>query len=101
MASVHRLLLAEAAKIQDACFTAQERSILSDRSGGAVDGPRDDQFHHNVGGLPKDLSFELIEPLRDLFKDKSVGSPSAWLADDIVWRHPFPARAWRPLRRRS
>ena len=40
-------------------------------SGGAVDGPAANiKTHHNVGGLPKELGFELIEPLRDLFKDE-------------------------------
>jgi GMP synthase (glutamine-hydrolysing) len=47
--------------------------------------------HHNVGGLPEDLRFSLIEPLRSLFKDEvrqlglELGLPEA-----IVWRHPFP-----------
>ena len=47
--------------------------------------------HHNVGGLPKNLKFELIEPLRDLFKDevrlvgKELGMP-----EEMIWRHPFP-----------
>jgi GMP synthase (glutamine-hydrolysing) len=47
--------------------------------------------HHNVGGLPEDLDFELIEPLRDLFKDevRQVGS-ALGLPDSIVWRQPFP-----------
>jgi GMP synthase (glutamine-hydrolysing) len=47
--------------------------------------------HHNVGGLPKNLSFKLIEPLRELFKDevRIIGKKLA-LADEIVWRHPFP-----------
>ncbi|MFN9881276.1 MAG: GMP synthase (glutamine-hydrolyzing), partial [Planctomycetota bacterium] len=47
--------------------------------------------HHNVGGLPKELGFELIEPLRDLFKDevRQLGS-NLGLPDSIVWRHPFP-----------
>jgi GMP synthase (glutamine-hydrolysing) len=49
------------------------------------------KLHHNVGGLPKDLGFELVEPLRDLFKDEVrklgliLGLPEA-----MVWRHPFP-----------
>ncbi len=47
--------------------------------------------HHNVGGLPDDLQFELIEPLRDLFKDEVRTSGSALgLPDSIVWRQPFP-----------
>jgi GMP synthase (glutamine-hydrolysing) len=47
--------------------------------------------HHNVGGLPPDLRFELIEPLRDLFKDevRKVGE-AIGLPEAIVWRQPFP-----------
>ncbi|MBE9080305.1 glutamine-hydrolyzing GMP synthase [Romeria aff. gracilis LEGE 07310] len=47
--------------------------------------------HHNVGGLPKDLQFKLVEPLRKLFKDevRNVGR-SVGLPDEIVRRHPFP-----------
>ena len=47
--------------------------------------------HHNVGGLPDDMTFELIEPLRDLFKDevRAVGTELG-LPEEIVWRQPFP-----------
>jgi GMP synthase (glutamine-hydrolysing) len=47
--------------------------------------------HHNVGGLPEDLDFDLVEPLRSLFKDevRRVGSELG-LPDEIVWRQPFP-----------
>ena len=47
--------------------------------------------HHNVGGLPDDMDFELVEPLRHLFKDevRAVGEELG-LPDDIVWRQPFP-----------
>lgn len=47
--------------------------------------------HHNVGGLPEDMTFELIEPLRDLFKDevRAVGEELG-LPPEIVWRQPFP-----------
>ena len=47
--------------------------------------------HHNVGGLPEDMSFELVEPLRNLFKDevRHVGEELG-LPADIVWRQPFP-----------
>jgi GMP synthase (glutamine-hydrolysing) len=47
--------------------------------------------HHNVGGLPEDMDFELVEPLRDLFKDevRRVGAELG-LPEDIVWRQPFP-----------
>lgn len=49
------------------------------------------KIHHNVGGLPEDLHFDLIEPLRDLFKDevRKLGEVLG-LPDKIVWRHPFP-----------
>ena len=47
--------------------------------------------HHNVGGLPDDMQFELVEPLRNLFKDevRKVGEELG-LPDEIVWRQPFP-----------
>jgi len=47
--------------------------------------------HHNVGGLPDDLEFDLVEPLRALFKDevRAVGTQLG-LPDEIVWRQPFP-----------
>ncbi|MBM3685256.1 MAG: glutamine-hydrolyzing GMP synthase [Actinobacteria bacterium] len=47
--------------------------------------------HHNVGGLPEDLDFELVEPLRSLFKDevRRIGTELG-LPDEIVWRQPFP-----------
>jgi GMP synthase (glutamine-hydrolysing) len=47
--------------------------------------------HHNVGGLPEDMAFELIEPLRDLFKDevRRIGEELG-LPEEIVWRQPFP-----------
>ncbi len=47
--------------------------------------------HHNVGGLPRELGFDLVEPLRMLFKDevRSVGE-ALGLPDEMLWRHPFP-----------
>jgi GMP synthase (glutamine-hydrolysing) len=47
--------------------------------------------HHNVGGLPDDMNFQLVEPLRDLFKDevRRVGL-ALGLSEELVWRHPFP-----------
>jgi GMP synthase (glutamine-hydrolysing) len=59
-------------------------------SGGGA-GTANIKSHHNVGGLPADLAFELVEPLRTLFKDEvraigvELGLPQA-----MVWRHPFP-----------
>jgi GMP synthase (glutamine-hydrolysing) len=49
------------------------------------------KLHHNVGGLPEQLGFELVEPLRELFKDevRHVGEVLG-LPEHIVWRHPFP-----------
>jgi len=49
------------------------------------------KLHHNVGGLPKELGFELVEPLRELFKDevRHVGELLG-LPEKLVWRHPFP-----------
>ncbi|MEO6811194.1 MAG: glutamine-hydrolyzing GMP synthase [Isosphaeraceae bacterium] len=61
-------------------------------SGGTADGPSATiKHHHNVGGLPAELGFELIEPLRDLFKDevRTLGVELG-LPEEMVWRHPFP-----------
>ena len=58
----------------------------------AVRGPSSTiKTHHNVGGLPKDMKFELIEPLRELFKDevRRVGRELG-LPEELVGRHPFP-----------
>jgi GMP synthase (glutamine-hydrolysing) len=84
---------AEAAKVKDAHFLAQG-TLYPDviESGAAADGPAATiKLHHNVGGLPEKLGFELIEPLRDLFKDevRQLGLQLG-LPDEVVWRHPFP-----------
>ena len=83
----------EAKSIPDAHFLAQG-TLYPDviESGGSKDGPAATiKLHHNVGGLPEQLGFELIEPLRDLFKDevRRLGTELG-LPDEIVWRHPFP-----------
>jgi GMP synthase (glutamine-hydrolysing) len=83
----------EAETIPDARFLAQG-TLYPDviESGCSVGGKAASiKLHHNVGGLPAELGFELVEPLRDLFKDevRAVGEHLG-LHDEIVWRHPFP-----------
>ena len=83
----------EAKSIEDARFLAQG-TLYPDviESGGHPDGPAASiKAHHNVGGLPEELGFELIEPLRDLFKDevRAMGLELG-LPEELVWRHPFP-----------
>lgn len=84
----------EAAKsIENVRFPAQG-TLYPDviESGALADGPAATiKHHHNVGGLPAELGFELIEPLRDLFKDevRTLGIELG-LPEKLVWRHPFP-----------
>jgi GMP synthase (glutamine-hydrolysing) len=83
----------EAKKIQGVKYLAQG-TLYPDviESGAAADGPAATiKLHHNVGGLPAELGFELVEPLRDLFKDevRRLGLELG-LPEDLVWRHPFP-----------
>ena len=83
----------EAEKIPDAKYLAQGTLYPDVIESGSKDGnlAANIKLHHNVGGLPKELGFELVEPLRDLFKDevRLVGEYLG-LGENIVWRHPFP-----------
>ncbi|SER45691.1 glutamine-hydrolyzing GMP synthase [Halopseudomonas bauzanensis] len=83
----------EATKLQDVRFLAQG-TIYPDviESAGAKTGKAHViKSHHNVGGLPEDMAFELVEPLRELFKDevRKIGLELG-LPYDMVYRHPFP-----------
>ncbi len=83
----------EAATIENAGYLAQG-TLYPDviESGHGYAGTAANiKLHHNVGGLPEELGFELVEPLRDLFKDevRKVGEVLG-LPEEIVWRHPFP-----------
>ena len=83
----------EASKIGNAEFLAQGTLYPDVIESGSRDGnpAANIKLHHNVGALPAELGFELLEPLRDLFKDevRLVGEHLG-LPEDIVWRHPFP-----------
>jgi len=84
---------AEAKTIRNAHFLAQGTLYpdVIESGHGAAGTAANIKLHHNVGGLPAELGFELIEPLRDLFKDevRQVGEHLG-LPEEIVWRHPFP-----------
>jgi GMP synthase (glutamine-hydrolysing) len=86
-----RVFEEEAAKLGDVQFLVQG-TLYSDviESGGGT-GAATIKSHHNVGGLPDDLDFQLVEPLRALFKDevRAVGAELG-LPERLVWRQPFP-----------
>ncbi len=88
-----RIFEREARKLGQIDFLAQG-TIYPDVIESAGKGKKDAHViktHHNVGGLPEDMNFELVEPLKQLFKDevRAIGTEMG-LPDSIVWRQPFP-----------
>ena len=88
-----RVFEEEAAKLDDVGFLVQGTlySDVIESGGGASGGAATIKSHHNVGGLPERLDFDLIEPLRQLFKDEvRVVGAELGLPERLVWRQPFP-----------
>ncbi|MEJ6950768.1 glutamine-hydrolyzing GMP synthase [Natronospora cellulosivora (SeqCode)] len=85
-----RVFEEEAAKLGDAKYLVQG-TLYSDVIESGSDTAATIKSHHNVGGLPEDMDLDLVEPLRDLFKDevRKIGEVLG-LPEDIVWRQPFP-----------
>ena len=82
----------ESSKIDNASFLAQGTIYPDVIESQSVKGPSATiKSHHNVGGLPDDMKLELLEPLRELFKDevRKVGVELG-ISHDLVYRHPFP-----------
>ncbi len=80
----------EAAKLEGVDFLAQG-TLYTDIIESGTETAQTIKSHHNVGGLPEDMTFELIEPLNTLFKDevRALGT-ALGMPDSIVWRQPFP-----------
>ncbi|MGK2954548.1 MAG: glutamine-hydrolyzing GMP synthase [Solirubrobacterales bacterium] len=86
-----RVFEEEALKLDDVDYLVQGTLYSDVIESGGSDHAATIKSHHNVGGLPEDLQFELVEPLRMLFKDevRAVGTELG-LPDRLVWRQPFP-----------
>jgi GMP synthase (glutamine-hydrolysing) len=86
-----RVFEEEAEKLEDARYLVQGTLYSDVIESGGSEGAETIKSHHNVGGLPEDLEFELVEPLRMLFKDevRAVGAELG-LPERLVWRQPFP-----------
>ncbi|HEX4035758.1 MAG TPA: glutamine-hydrolyzing GMP synthase [Solirubrobacteraceae bacterium] len=86
-----RVFEEEAARLEGAQFLVQGTLYSDVIESGGRRGSATIKSHHNVGGLPDDLQFELVEPLRMLFKDevRAVGAQLG-LPERLVWRQPFP-----------
>ncbi|KAF0342113.1 glutamine-hydrolyzing GMP synthase [Pediococcus acidilactici] len=80
----------EAQKLKEIDFLAQG-TLYTDVIESGTDTAQTIKSHHNVGGLPEDMHFELIEPLRTLFKDEARDlGEKLGMPEDLVWRQPFP-----------
>ena len=80
----------EATKLDGVSFLAQG-TLYTDIIESGTETAQTIKSHHNVGGLPEDMQFELIEPLNTLFKDevRALGT-ALGMPDSVVWRQPFP-----------
>lgn len=85
-----RVFEEEARKLKDASYLVQG-TLYSDVIESGSDTTATIKSHHNVGGLPEEMDLDLVEPLRELFKDevRKIGE-ALGLSEEMVWRQPFP-----------